>query len=115
MMEGDGNDSSGLIKEEITPKRNAQRTAKEKVSKYGEDNDNEEDDSIIHGMETDDNESDYMGSDSDTEKKIKKTNTKPKQPRKPKSGNFNYYLSIKFYSFFLKVRLRMAHLQLRRK
>jgi hypothetical protein len=39
-------------------------------------------------MELDDVESDYMGSDSETEKKIKKATTKPKQPRKPKSGYF---------------------------
>jgi hypothetical protein len=84
----DGNDNSGLTKEEISPKRNAQRTAKEKVTKYAGDNDEEDDESIIHGMAMDDDEnaSDYMGSDSDTEKKIKKTNTKPKQPRKPKSA-----------------------------
>jgi len=89
-MSVDGNDNSGLIKEEITPKRNAKRTAKEKVSKYGGDNEDEEEDSIIHGMESDDNHSDYMGSDSETEKKIKKTNTKP---RKPKSSKLNHYLS----------------------
>ncbi|CAF3358812.1 unnamed protein product [Rotaria sp. Silwood1] len=89
MMSVDGNDNSGLVKEEVTPKRNAQRTAKEKVTKYGGDNDEEDDDSVIHGMEIDDNESDYMGSDSDTEKKIKKANTKPKQPRKPKSATAN--------------------------
>jgi len=34
-------------------------------------------------MELDDNESDYMGSDSETEKKLKKAIAKP---RKPKSG-----------------------------
>ena len=37
-------------------------------------------------MSDDDQESDYMGSDSETEKKIKKS-TKPKQPRKPKSAS----------------------------
>ncbi|CAF3975644.1 unnamed protein product, partial [Rotaria sp. Silwood2] len=89
MMSVDGNDNSGLVKEEVTPKRNAQRTAKEKVTQYGGDNDNEDDDSIIHEMEIDDNESDYMGSDSETEKKIKKGSTKPKQPRKPKSATPN--------------------------
>ncbi|CAF2365861.1 unnamed protein product [Rotaria sp. Silwood2] len=89
MMSVDGNDNSGLVKEEVTPKRNAQRTAKEKVTQYGGDNDNEDDDSIIHEMEIDDNESDYMGSDSETEKKIKKGSTKPKQPRKPKSATAN--------------------------
>ena len=88
MMSGDENDNLGLIKQEITPKRNAQRTAKEKVTKYGEDNDDEDDESVIHEMEIDDNESDYIGSDSETEKKIRKANVKPKQPRKPKSGNF---------------------------
>jgi len=84
---GDEHDNSGVTKEEISPKRNAQRTAKVKVTKYDEEND-EDDDSIIHGMELDDdNESDYMGSDSETEKKIKRANTKPKQPRKPRSAS----------------------------
>ena len=81
---------SGVVKEEVSPKRNAQRSAKEKVVKYGGDNDddNEDDDDVIRGMDMSDNdqESDYMGSDSETEKKIKKANTKPKQPRKPKSA-----------------------------
>jgi len=84
----DGNDNSD-IKEEITPKRNAVRTAKVKVTKYGEDD--EDDEHIMHGMETDDIESDYMGSDSETEKKIKKAISKP---RKPKSGYFIDYSSI---------------------
>jgi len=85
-ISGDGNDNSDLGNEDTSPKRNAQRTAKVKVVRYGE-YDNEEDEGIIHAMETDDeNESDYMGSDSDTEKKIKKANTKPKQPRKPKTA-----------------------------
>ncbi|CAF0793170.1 unnamed protein product [Rotaria sordida] len=85
----DDNDNSGLVKEEITPKRNAQRTAKEKVTIYLGDNDDEDDDSIIQGMEIDDIESDYMGSDSESGKKIKKVNVKPKQPRKPKSATAN--------------------------
>lgn len=87
-MSADEHDNSGVVKEEITPKRNAGRTAKGKVTKYDEDDNGEEDDDIIRGMDMDDDdqESDYMGSDSDTEKKIKKANTKPKQPRKPKSG-----------------------------
>jgi hypothetical protein len=42
-------------------------------------------------METDEIESDYMGSDSETEKKIKKATAKP---RKPKSGYFIDYSSI---------------------
>jgi len=84
-LSGDEHDNSG-VKEEISPKRNAERTAKVKVAKYRE-ADDEDDDSIIHGMEMDDDiESDYMGSDSETEKKIKKATAKPKQPRKPKSG-----------------------------
>ena len=92
MMSVNGNDNSGVVKEEITPKRNAQRTAKEKVNKYGGgDNDDEEDESIIRGMDVDgDTESEYMGSDSETEKKIKKTSGKPKQPRKPKSGKLKH-------------------------
>lgn len=86
MMSVDGHDTSGAVKEETSPKRNAQRTAKEKVKKYGDDE--EEDESFIRGMESDDKESEYMGSDSETEKKLKKAVTKPKQPRKPKSGKF---------------------------
>ncbi len=86
------NDESGIIDPElepIEPKRNAERTAKAKV-KYGEDDEEEEDDDFIQGMEMDENEeSDYMGSDSETEKKIKKANTKPKQPKKPKSAASN--------------------------
>lgn len=94
-MSADGNDNSGVVKEEVTPKRNASRTAKGKVTKYGEEDEDEGDESIIRGMEIDDddNQSDYMGSDSDTEKKIKKANTKPKQPRKPKSGLFVFFFS----------------------
>ncbi|CAF3850431.1 unnamed protein product, partial [Rotaria magnacalcarata] len=90
MMSIDGHDNSGVVKEEISPKRNAKRTAKEKVTKYDEDNDvDEEDESFIRGMQSDDNESDYMGSDSETEKKLKKAITKPKQIRKPKSATSN--------------------------
>jgi hypothetical protein len=91
MVSVDGNDNTTeVVKEAITPpKRNAERTAKVKVAKYGGDDDDDDDDdiSIIRGMETDDgNESEFMGSDSDTEKKIKKANTKP---RKPKTGILN--------------------------
>ena len=86
-----GHDNSGVVKEEITPKRNAERSAKVKVTKYGEDDNDEEDESIIRGMDIDDDdkESDYMGSDSDTEKKLKKVGAKPKQARKPKSGQLH--------------------------
>lgn len=88
MISTEDHDNSGVAKE-ITPKRNAERTAKGKVTKYGEGDDNDDDDDdIIRGMDIDDDdkESDYMGSDSDAEKKIKKASAKPKQPRKPKSG-----------------------------
>jgi len=64
----DGKDNSDSIKEEIpsSPKRTAQRTAKKKVVKYGsdEDDDDDENQENIH-----DDESDYVGSDSETEKK----------------------------------------------
>lgn len=88
MMSVDGHNQSSIVKEEVTPKRNAQRTAKGKVKKYGsgDDDDDEGDDGIIRGMESEDNESDYMGSDSDTEKKIRKASSKPKKSTKPKSG-----------------------------
>ena len=85
----DDNDNSGVIREEITPKRNAERSAKGKVTKYDEDDEeNGDDESMIRGLniDSDENESDYMGSDSETEKKIKKANTKPKQPKKMKTG-----------------------------
>jgi hypothetical protein len=66
----DGKDNS----EDNSTKRNGQRTAKEKVTKYdGSDNDDDENQENIDG-----NESDYMGSDSETEKKIKKAKSKPK-------------------------------------
>ncbi len=93
VLSTDGHDNSGGVREEITPKRNAQRTAKVKVTKYDEDdnNDDEEDESMIRGLSIDDEdeESDYMGSDSETEKKIKKATTKPKQPKKMKTGLFD--------------------------
>ena len=44
IMSADGHNSSGVVKEEITPKRNAQRTAKGKVAKYGEDDDEDDED-----------------------------------------------------------------------
>jgi len=77
----DGKDNSENIKEGTSPKRNVQRTAKAKVVKYGSDEDDEENQENI-----DDNESDYMGSDSDTEKKIKKTKPKAK-PQSPEKKN----------------------------
>ena len=58
----DGKENTENINEETSPKRNAKRTVKDKVIKYGSD-DNEEN--------VDDNESDYVGSDSETDKKIK--------------------------------------------
>ena len=90
MMSVNGHDQSSLVKEEITPKRNAVRTAKVKVTKYGSDHE-DDDDGIIHAMETDEVESDYMGSDSDTEKKIKKVTAKPKKVSKPKSGQISLH------------------------
>ncbi len=72
----DGKDNSDNIKEETSPKRNAKRTAKGKVVKYGSDEDNDDEDQENIG----DNESDYIGSDSETEKKIKKPKSKPKAP-----------------------------------
>jgi hypothetical protein len=68
----DGKDNSDSIKEEISPKRYAKRTAKGKTIKYGSDEDNDD--------ENQENQSDYLGSDSETEKKIKKTKTKAKPP-----------------------------------
>jgi hypothetical protein len=69
----DGKDNSDSIKEEISPKRNAKRTAKGKTITYGSDEDEDQEN-------IDDIESDYVGSDSETEKKIKKTKTKSKPP-----------------------------------
>ena len=89
MISHDGNDQSISIKEEVTPKRNAQRTAKVKVKKYGSGEDEGDEDGMILGMESEDNESDYLGSDSEVEKKIQKANSKPKKAPKPKSGLIN--------------------------
>jgi len=72
----DGKDDSENIKEENSLKRNAQRTAKGKTVKYGSDEDNDDE----NQENIDDNESDYMGSDSETEKKVKKTKPKAKAP-----------------------------------
>jgi hypothetical protein len=93
-MSNDVRDRSQSIKDEITPKRNAQRSVKGKVTKYVTDHDNDDDDgddgddddNVIHGMQIDEQESDYMGSDSDTERKLKKVTAKPKKIAKPKSG-----------------------------
>ena len=79
-----GHDTSEVVKEEITPKRNAERSAKVKVAKYGDDDEDGEEEGSIRGMAVEESESDYMGSDSDTEKKLKKATVKP---RKRKSGN----------------------------
>jgi len=88
----DGKDNSDSIKEEIELKRNAQRTVKGKVVKYGSDEDNDDE----NQENIDNNESDYIGSDSETEKKIK--NTKPKA--KPQ---VNLILLFQRYKFFFLV------------
>lgn len=69
----DGKENGENVKEELSPKRNAKRTAKGKVIKYGSDEDSNENQENIG-----DDESDYIGSDSDSEKKIKKSKPKPK-------------------------------------
>ena len=84
MASVNGHDTSACVKEEITPKRNAERSAKVNVPTYGGDDENVEDEGSIRGMAVEESESDYMGSDSDTEKKLKKVTAKPK---KRKSGN----------------------------
>lgn len=71
----DGKDKSEQIKEETSPKRNAKRTAKGKVVKYGSDEDEDENQENI-----DDIESDYCITDSDSEKKTKKSKPKLKVP-----------------------------------
>lgn len=88
MASNNGHNQSSFVKEEVTPKRNAGRSAKAKVKKYGSGEDDDDDDEdIIQGMqESDDNASDYLGSDSETEKKIRKASEKPKKTSKPKSG-----------------------------
>ena len=65
----DGKDNSENIKDESSPKRNVQRTVKGKVTKYGSDDDDNDDGNQEN---IDENESDYIGSDSEIEKKIKK-------------------------------------------
>ncbi len=97
----DGKDNSDSIKEEIEPKRNAQRTVKGKVVKYGsdEDNDDENQENINN------NESDYIGSDSETEKKIK--NTKPKA--KPQVNLILLFQRYKFFFLFSHHPKRKMH------
>lgn len=75
IMSIDGKDNSEIIKEEVvvSPKRTAKRAVKEKPIKYGSDEDDDDDQENI-----DENESDYIGSDSETEKVIKKPKSKPK-------------------------------------
>ena len=85
----DGKDNSDSIKDEISPKRNAKRTAKEKKVKYGSDDDDDDE----NQENIDDNESDYMGSDSETEKKVKKTKAKAKPPVNRISKLFESILS----------------------
>ena len=100
MMSADeGHDQSTIIKEEVTPKRNAQRSAKGKVTKYGSEEDDEDDvEGDVRGMmESEDNESDYMGSDAEIEKKMKKSDTKPKKITKPKSDSPVAKKKVKFY------------------
>lgn len=70
----DGKDNSEMNHEEVSPKRNAKRTAKGKVVKYGSDEETDEQENL------DPDESDYLGSDSETEKKVKKTKSKAKAP-----------------------------------
>jgi hypothetical protein len=93
----DGKDNSESIKEETSPKRNAKRTVKEKVVKYGSDDDDEDQENI------DENISDYMGSDSETEKKIKKSKPKAKAQVK-----FDFkvvlFLIIKIYDLLVITR-----------
>ena len=80
----DGKDNSEMNMEEVSPKRNAKRTAKGKVVKYGSDEEDEDQENI---------ESDYVGSDSETEKKVKKTKTKPKPAVNP-LNQFCYFPSV---------------------
>ncbi|CAF3862491.1 unnamed protein product, partial [Rotaria sordida] len=82
MISIDGKDNSENIKQEMSPKRNAKRTVKGKVVKYGSDEDSSNENQENIG----DNESDYVGSDSEIEKKIKKTKSKPKIPSPEKKN-----------------------------
>jgi hypothetical protein len=87
----DGKDTSENIKEDpSSPKRNAKRTVKEKVVKYGtdEEDDDDENQENFHG-----DESDYVGSDSDTEKIIKKS--KPKVKAQVNSTRFYFTSEIR--------------------
>jgi hypothetical protein len=92
----DGKDNSDNVKEEVSPKRNAKRTVKGKAVKYGSDEDDDQE-----NIDDDDNVSDYMGSDSDTEKKIKKTKPKAK-PQVNCFGNEQYK-----FAFFSHLKRKM--------
>ncbi|CAF2092079.1 unnamed protein product [Rotaria magnacalcarata] len=81
----DGKDNTENVKEETSPKRNAKRTAKAKVLKYGSDEDSNEDQENMDDND-DDDASDYAGSDSDKEKKVEKLKPKSKPKPKPKSS-----------------------------
>jgi hypothetical protein len=64
----DGKEVEEFHQDEFSPKRNAKRTAKGKTINYaGSDEENEE------------NQSDYLGSDSETERLVKKSKSKGKE------------------------------------
>ena len=70
----DGQDQCENVKDDLSPKQYSKRPAKAKAIKYGNSDDDEEN----NQENLDDDESDYQGSDSDTEKKVKKAKTKPR-------------------------------------
>ncbi len=100
----DGKDNSESLKEDTSPKRNAKRTVKGKVVKYGTD---EEDDDDENQENFHSDQSDYVGSDSDSEKIIKKA--KPKAKAQVNSTRF-CLKSISAVSSHLKRKMRWMFL-----
>lgn len=76
----DENSNSSILsvdgKDETSPKRNAKRTAKDKVTKYGGSDDEE----MENQENLNDSQSDFVvDDDSDSEKKVKKAKSKAKE------------------------------------
>lgn len=96
-------ENSEQVKEEISPKRNAKRTAKGKPVKYGSDDDDDENQENF-----DDNESDYLGSDSETEKVVKKSKPKAKAQVNPNDPCVNSRAHSVYFSHPRRRRMRSA-------
>ena len=94
ILSGDGKEPGESVKEEVSPKRNAKRTAKGKAIKYGGSDDEDDDDNDDDQENTNGDYSDYMGSDSDEEKKVKKAKTKAKEQVELSSLDWHVHRSV---------------------